>query len=808
MVRSLKASSTGIKKAFDALTDKAWTYEKVAEQVGCSRQPINKFFTAKPVKRELFVKTCQTLELDWREIADFPKSELTLATSEQDNSVELNNIETVVQQVRRDCYERIQYLCGNLRMLDISRPIALTDIFTEVNVLEQINSQQWRDISELAKGFNPEYNNFDRLGLGRVRQTRISGLDAISQYQKLMVLGKPGSGKTTFLQHVAIQCNQGKFEPQRVPILIRLKEFSEDAKNDEDLNLLNYLIQDFNCCKLTPESTHILLNEGRLIILLDGLDEVADKKSDKIIREICSFTRKYYKNYFVITCRVAATSHQFQGFTDVEVADFNLEQVQSFAQKWFVAVAGNNPSKGEALAHQFINQILQPKNQAIRELAVTPILLNLTCLVFQAKSNFPSNRAKLYEQGLDILLRRWDAARGIRRDEIYQALTLEHKKQLLAYLAAITFEQGSYFFEKSQIQKLIVDYLGALPSAKSISSEMQSDSEAVLKSIEAQHGLLVERARGIYSFSHLTFQEYFTVQQIIGDDHYKSLEKLVSHINCRRWQEILLLTTGILQNADNFLVLMKQRIDRSLAEDETLQQFMTWLNQKALSVNAPYQQVVIRAFYLGRQINMIEHKSSLDIDPVLILEIASALDPTFDPPLDLTISTNIPYKMCDRDFAIDIIFDLAITYVQDLDIPYPYARASAFNLVSVLTFATHFDLDPEFKRALNQLKEQLPGFPEIVTEERWWVREREWWEAHGPSWTEQLIKLLIKYRNIGHNWQWKPQQKNLLIQYYFANKLLLQCLKSAYEVTPSIREEIEETLLLPTIACSYGSKIL
>jgi predicted NACHT family NTPase len=72
----------------------------------------------------------------------------------------------------------------------------------------------------------------------------------------------------------------------------------------------------------------------------------------------------------------------------------------------------------------------------------------------------------------------------------------------------------------------------------------------VLKSIEAQHGLLVERARGIYSFSHLTFQEYFTARYFVESSDPQALENLSSHITEKRWREVFLLTTEMLPNAE------------------------------------------------------------------------------------------------------------------------------------------------------------------------------------------------------------------------------------------------------------------
>jgi predicted NACHT family NTPase len=62
---------------------------------------------------------------------------------------------------------------------------------------------------------------------------------------------------------------------------------------------------------------------------------------------------------------------------------------------------------------------------------------------------------------------------------------------------------------------------------------------------------------------------------------------------------------------------------------------------------------------------------------------------------------------------------------------------------------------------------------------------------------EKFRSLIIKYRNIGHNWQFNDSQKQLLQQYYEANELLIDCLNSGCNVSPEVREEIEETLLLP-----------
>ena len=105
---------------------------------------------------------------------------------------------------------------------------------------------------------------------------------------------------------------------------------------------------------------------------------------------------------------------------------------------------------------------------------------------------------RVYRQGLDLLLGKWDEARGIERDQIYQGFRLPQKLKLLSQIAAVTFDHGQYFFEQRVIEQYIEDYLRHLPNATTDADELQLESEAVLKAIESQHGLLTERARGIF----------------------------------------------------------------------------------------------------------------------------------------------------------------------------------------------------------------------------------------------------------------------------------------------------------------------
>ena len=102
------------------------------------------------------------------------------------------------------------------------------------------------------------------------------------------------------------------------------------------------------------------------------------------------------------------------------------------------------------------------------------------------------------------------------------------------------------------------------------------------------------------------------------------------------------------------------------------------------------------------------------------------------------------------------------------------------------------DLDPKLKRKLQEIKDQLPDVSRNNGE-----NFKQWWQENGQAWTEQLRAVMIQHRNIGHDWQFSNEQKQLLKQYYDANKLLIDCLNSDCYISRDVRQEIEDTLLLP-----------
>lgn len=666
------------------------------------------------------------------------------------------DIDAFVQEIRDKVQADIHTRCGTMRVLDMEQPIGIGDIYTRVNILKKILGHRRLSVNELIQASDIE--NFDRFSLGEIRQRPVPGLKAVEQYDKLMILGKPGAGKTTFMKQLATLCNQGEFQAERVPVFITLKEFSE-AKGQPEL--ATYIAQQWQQCGVQETSSiEFVFTQGRALILLDSLDEVQGKNHQRVFNEIKDFSHKFRNCRVIMTCRLAAREYTFEQFTEIELADFDDEQIAEFAQKWFSTK--KEPRKSETFMQRLEN--IKP----IKELATNPLLLTLLCLIFSEAAAFPINRAELYKEGLDLLLKKWDAKRNIERDQIYKKLSLKRKEDLLSQLAFHTLNKGEYFFKKSVIEQQIVDYIRNLPGTKD-DDALQLDGADILASIEAQHGLLVERAKGIYSFSHLTFQEYFTAKQITRPSVklYKDLKILSGYITENRYREIFVLVVEMLPEADVFLKLMKQQTDQLLANERNLQRFLDWVNHKSTSVDVSYKRAAVRAFYFALDLALAR---VLAVELSLIFDLSRALDLNLDLDLDFDLALALDF---DLDLALD--FDLAlITIAFDLDLDLALARTK----------------DASLKLKLKALKAQLPAIEKINA----W---KYWWKEEGKTWIENLRSTMIEHRNISHKWQFTDTQKEKLQQYYDANKILIDCLNSDCYVTKVTRQEIEDTLLLP-----------
>ncbi|WP_299999241.1 NACHT domain-containing protein [Anabaena sp. AL09] len=547
----------------------------------------------------------------------------------------------------------------------------------DVNIVEAISSDRRLELNDLRQDFTDgvkkysSYRSFDRIALGNQQQP-VSGLEVLDKNSNLMVLGNPGSGKTTYLQRIVTECNQGNLQPHRIPILIKLRDFVED----DDARKFEYKLEPYLAQKwqLDKTETELILNHGKALILLDGLDEVSGTDGREISKKIKQFARNYPQNKFIVTCRTQSVEDKINWkslrFIFVEVEDFNKEQVHVFVKHFFKAVCSNT-REGLIKAKQFVDHLYLEENRTIRELTITPILLNLSCAVFHARGKFDSKRLELYEEALELLLENWDREKAIERDEIYKDLSVEQKQELLSNLAEKKFEQPQYLlFEQKEIEGYIAELL----------ETSKRDSRAVLKSIENQHGLLIQRTQKFWSFSHLTFQEYLVAKKIVDSSCTSDiLFNLVEHIKETHWQEVFLLVATMTSKADELILLMKQKIDNLIEEDEKLQDFLIWTHQKVLSIEFPYKAAAVRALYFYLDFNCLierEQYKTNDLNISCDWQLAHSIDKSFKDALE-------------REYIIE-------------------------DLVADYSIASHEDCDPSYLQQLETKLANMFDIPELV----------------------------------------------------------------------------------------------
>lgn len=672
-----------------------------------------------------------------------------------------NLVNKLVEQVRAQLYDSIQSLHSTMPLWGIDHLVPLGDLFVDVNILESLSSSRRSELDDLWQDFtmgDSSYRSLDRIGLGKERQ-RISGFRVLERNTNLMMLGKPGSGKTTYLQRIVTECNTKKLQEQKIPVLIKLREFVEDGCKYA-YNLELFLKQ---LWRLSHAELELVLNQGRALVLLDGLDEVIGEADKQIAKQIKQFVRVYPQVQVIVTCRTQSQESRFERFDYVEVADFNEKQVRTFTAHWFGTMCAD-VNEGETKTQEFLSQLFREENKPIRELAITPILLSLTCAVFQQAGKFYSKRSKLYEEGLDLLLEQWDKSREIERGKVYRDLLMERKLETLSFLAMKKFEQSQYvLFEQAEIEGYITEFLGI----------GQRDSRAVLKSIEAQHGLLIERSQKIWSFSHLTFQEYFTAKFIVNNlNSQNQFSSFLVHIIKAHWREVYLLIAEALESPEQSLLLlklMKREIDKLI--DEKTNQLLMWIEQRA-SLSKTIKPAAIRAFYLAY---------ILDSDQ----ELADNLDSSKETKREISRIRSI-------EQAVNEILKLSkvIRNIYKIEQNFPRIRENFPKLTQKVASLRKLLFDQKLISRLEDLINRLPGDSNNKKD------FYHWYMVNKTAWFGDLNTLIAECGTISNLHLCEEQIKKLK-KYYNANKLLIDCLNYSRVSNGEIRVEIEETLLLP-----------
>ena len=543
---------------------------------------------------------------------------------------------------------------------------SLDDIYVDVQFLDKRRAATYGSTEDIEKAFRARWERYS----DSTSDERQDGMRVANNEQYLMVLGGPAVGKSTFLRKVGLEAlkrENGDFEHECTPVFLELKRFTEDEIAIEAL-----IVNEFKVCGY-PYSELIAndkLEAGELLILFDGLDEVPTPNVHNVINKIKDFVDQYSQNRFIVSLRVGAYTGGFTEFAVAEIADFDDSQIQDYINNWFASGAHRKMKTSER-CWDALNAI---EYRSIKALAQNPLSLALLCTIYEESQSFPPNRSILYERILRIFLKKWTVEKHVRRDPpVSPYLDIPTIKEMLSEIAAENFKANRFFFSEDELIDQIQEFYQRRTNTSS-----KFDASGILDTILVDPGLFVERANGIYSFFHLTFQEHLTANHFVRT---QSIHRLVSdHLHDdRRWQEVFLFAVQLMPQADNLLVAMEAEAAKFI-NTPGLKALLRWAEGITDTPDDRYngsakRLFALRQYLLLRLLDKVhktsKYKTKRSQDLCLYLDLHEGDFSFYDRDLYLNCDLNLDSTIY-RDLNLDI--DMKLFYDQCFSVdhdPYP-----------------------------------------------------------------------------------------------------------------------------------------
>ncbi len=448
---------------------------------------------------------------------------------------------------------------------DGSQPVSLNEIYVGLDVV---------DIS-------PEASR--KVTLRDVeRSERLPLLDLLERESRLVLLGDPGSGKSTFINYMSGILASGQAADElpdslrgRLPLRLILRELAavpEAGKKSPIWQALGEDIGHRDCLGSQKERLLKYMRQriGRdgAIFFLDGMDEVPeqDGRRSRLVQAIQSLAGKHPNSRFIVTARPYAYSspaHRLQGFRSTHLQALNEKQQHRFIDGWYMALRrfrGDNRQTSEHKAAGLRNAVSHQPH--LRELAGRPLLLTLMATLHSSEGGeLPDGRAELYERSVDLLLKRWQRHR-LARDRNNKPVIEESIAQLLeSGLAGIreVMEQLALHVHQRQLQDQGDERQAAdirrgeiLEAFEELLHRSPYRSRQLIDFLNHQAGLLVARHDdGPFRFPHRSFQEYLAACAIVRRPGYGKRLRGFLQQEFRWWREPFLLGAGRLCEASD-----------------------------------------------------------------------------------------------------------------------------------------------------------------------------------------------------------------------------------------------------------------
>lgn len=431
--------------------------------------------------------------------------------------------------------------------------------------------------------------------LGRTNN-RLSAVEMMDCEQRLVLLGGPGSGKSTFVNIVGLamaaellgtadlglawltapvprddteRLGQEKEPPppQRwthgalLPVRIVLRDLAAQLPTpgtpiDAD-TVWQHIVGNLRTHKLDAFAQPLLetLHGTGGLILFDGLDEVPDAETrrDQMKQAVESFAATFTRCRLLVTSRTYAYQEQqwrLRGFADVSLLDFTPPQIRRFVEGWFthmVELMKLSEATAKAGAERLTREV--DRNPHIGELAERPLLLTLMARIqTEQGGSLPENREALYDQAVELLLNQWENLKvhvredGTRVEQPSLAEWLKSgRKEIREQLNQLAFE--AHLHQKELVGTAAIAQQSLVAALLRASRDPNVMVRRLEEYLRDRAGLLSSQGVGIYEFPHRSFQEYLAACHLTNAQFPDKLATLARG-DLNRWREVTLLAAA------------------------------------------------------------------------------------------------------------------------------------------------------------------------------------------------------------------------------------------------------------------------
>jgi hypothetical protein len=359
---------------------------------------------------------------------------------------------------------------------------------------------------------------------------------------------------------------------------------------------------------------------------------------------------------------------------------------------------------------------------------------------------------------LRIALEQGAAENGVLHENPNGGLNPKQKEMILSRIAHDAFQADRLFLPKQELMAQLEQRLGEI-----LADETFVDEAGVGNSIELQPETLVALAQGIYSFSHLTLQEYLTAQYI--DNHHQIDRLVAEHLTDNRWREVFLLLAQIMGSRTDELLMSIEKVAQTYINTPKLQALLHWAEQATTGSEGDISPAAKRALAIAKAkaygITRSDAYSSVyaDIDTdVLANALADAKA--------YTIANANAIAQAKAYARSDAIGD-TVAYIGELE------KLKIFK-------------DVDFAELIAKLEARRTGAP---SDEHTPEARQAFANYIVQSWLDAL-HLSPKLVNLS------TDEAEALRNYFYAHWLMVQCKQAAMGVSPKVWEAIEERMLL------------